>query len=553
MPHARYRTPVLRSLALAAALAPPVRCAAAGEAGAAFLRFPAGPRAVAMGETGAAAADDAHAAYWNPAGLALVEFPELAATYNRALAETNHQYLSLAWPLRYGSTLDLNLTRLGMSAFDSFDAAGARTGSVDAEDRAVGAAYGRALRTDAAGRPALSAGAGLKWVSSRLGPAAARTFGLDAGLLWVRRPRETRQWRLGFAATNLGPGLKFDAEEAPLPALWRLGAAWEERRRDDSWTLSVDHARGADEPGLTAFGAEYELWRMLALRLGFRTGQDVGSGFRAGVGFRLKRVSVDYAYAGFGELGVMQRMGLTMRLGGSAKSAPPESVDRYRREERENRRFVEEAMALWKDAASDPGRAASKLEGHARLARLAALGKALDLGNRPERVKAFQEDTEQARLGGAAVSAYLDDRARTALLLAQAAHGTDRDKEAFAALMAAVAALTYQKPAPDEFFPLAGLVEVKLGKALSAFKAGRYSEAGEACREALLLKPDSASAHERLGSVYFAMGLQDKAEAEWREALRLDPGNRALSDFLRRLGGRPPAPGGRNPSAGGKP
>ena len=513
----------------------------AGEAGASFLRFPVGPRAVGMGESQAAAVEGAYAAYWNPAGLALTEFPEFAMTHNRSLAGVNHQYLSLAWPRRYGSAWNLNITRLSVGSLESYDAQGARTGEVDAGDLAAGIAYGRALTVDAADRPRLSVGGGLKWVEERLGPVNARTFAMDGGLLWVRRADERArgigagEWRLALAASNLGPGLKFDSEAAALPMLLRFGAAWRVTSGDDALTVSLDYARGTDEAGAPAFGAEWEVWRMLALRLGFNLGQDIGSGFRGGVGFRLKRFDLGYAFASFGDLGAMHRVGVTMRLGKEVRSKAPRASTLFRQQERENRRYVEEGSKLWKEAAA-AGRGEPSREGNrVRTARLAALAKQLELGTRPERVAALSLDGEQASVGAAAVSAYLDGQARKALLLAQAAHGVDRDQEAFAALMEAVAALTYQKPAVDEIYPPAGLVQVKLDKALAAFKDGRYPKAVEQCREALLIEPESAAAYERLGSTYFTMGLQDKAMSAWRESLRLDPENAALKDFLQRL------------------
>jgi hypothetical protein len=274
-----------------------------------------------MGESQTAVAEDAYAAYWNPAGLALVPFPQLAATYNRSFAGVNHQYLSLAWPLRAGSTLNLNFTRLGIDALEGFDAQGTRTGKVEAGDQALGVAYGRTLAGDGADRPMLSAGLGLKGVRENLAGASAQTVAADMGLLATWRPKPSgSEWRMGFSALNLGPGLKFDQERAPLPTAYRLGLAWRARSREgDVLTLSADPVFSRDEKTFGAFGAEYEVWRGLALRMGYRTGQGIGTGFRAGAGLKLNAVEIDYAFALFGELGQMHRVGLTLRLGGAVE------------------------------------------------------------------------------------------------------------------------------------------------------------------------------------------------------------------------------------------
>lgn len=359
-------------LALFVLTANPARAGEPGMAGAGFLKFAVGPRAVGMGESGAAVAEDAYAAYWNPAGLALVPFPQLAATYNRSFAGVDHQYLSLAWPLRAGSTLNVNFTRLGVAALDGFDAQGARTAGVEAGAQALGVGYGRTLMGDGVDAPMLNAGLGLKGVRENLAGASAQTVATDLGLLAVWRPasRAGAEWRLGFSALNLGPGLKFDAETSPLPTAYRLGLAWRVRPRGDVLTLSADPVLSRDEATYVAFGAEYAVWRVLALRLGYRTGQEIGMGFRGGVGFKLKAVEIDYAFAPFGELGQMHRMGLTVRLGGAVETTPPEEralqavLDRGHRLFKEGR-YYEALLEYDRALGLDPGNR-SALEGMRR-------------------------------------------------------------------------------------------------------------------------------------------------------------------------------------------
>lgn len=102
------------------------RAGSPGSTGANFLTFGQGPRAIGMGESQVAVAEDAYAAYWNPAGLAAMEYPQIAITYNKALEGVDQQYFSLAYPLRLGSVVNLNLTRLGMSSFQGYDVRGCR-------------------------------------------------------------------------------------------------------------------------------------------------------------------------------------------------------------------------------------------------------------------------------------------------------------------------------------------------------------------------------------------------------------------------------------------
>ncbi|MBI5201162.1 MAG: PorV/PorQ family protein [Elusimicrobia bacterium] len=335
--------PLLAVLLLGTAL--PARAASPGTTGAEFLKFGQGARATGMGEAQVAVVDDPYAAYWNPAGLASLQYPALSVTYNKALQGIDQQYLSFAYPLAAGSVVDLNVTRLGMSAIQGYDATGTKTRDVGASDLAFGAAYGRTILNDAKGRSRLNAGANFKFIREQLDRASASTYAGDVGLLaylWrTNGPGPDPGIRLGLTARNLGPGLRFDRDNAPLPATYSGGFAWRSYPRGDSLTVSADVVAARDDDPYGALGLEYTAFRLLALRLGFRTGTDVGQGFRAGVGFKLKVVELDYAFAGFGDLGQMHRVGMSFRFGGPIEPTAPE--------ERVLQEMLEKGKRLLKD------------------------------------------------------------------------------------------------------------------------------------------------------------------------------------------------------------
>jgi tetratricopeptide (TPR) repeat protein len=276
------------------------------------------------------------------------------------LEGVDQQYLSLAYPLRYGSTLNFNFTRLGMSSFDSYDAQGTRTGAVDAGDYALGLAYGRTIWQNLRDQPLLSAGLNLKGIHERLASVTAHTFAADIGLLSFWRPAKLGEFRMGFAAQNLGPGLKFDRVTADLPTAYRIGLAWQGKPKGDTLTVSLDQVLSQEEGHYLAAGTEYTVWRILAFRLGYRMGQDIGLGFRGGVGFKLKALEISYAYAGFGDLGIMHRMGISIRMGGPIETTPPEEqalgtvMEKAKRLMKE-RRYYEAILEYDKALELDPG------------------------------------------------------------------------------------------------------------------------------------------------------------------------------------------------------
>lgn len=217
---------------------------------------------------------------------------------------------------------------------------------------------------DQAKQPRLNVGADLKGIRETLDAVSAQTFAADLGAIAYYRPgtagRSSQEWRLGLAAKNLGPGLKHDRDRSDLPSSYQLGLAWRGFPKGDSLTFSIDQVLSREEPFYIAAGAEYVVLRTLALRLGHRTGQDIGLGFRAGVGFNLKVFDLDYAFAGFGDLGLMHRVGFSIRLGGPVETTPPEeraldAVLRKAARLMRERRYYEAILEYDKAFEIDPG------------------------------------------------------------------------------------------------------------------------------------------------------------------------------------------------------
>lgn len=292
-----------------------------GTAGASFLQIGAGPRAIAMGEAQTAVADDAYAGYWNPAGLSLLKYPEAALMHNQMGQGISQQYLAYVHPVGVGQALAGSLTRQTMGTIDSYDANGARRGSVAAVDMAAALSYSRVLNLTAARAPEVRLGVTGRYIQEKLAYASASTFAGDVGVMVGRLDNlfgdKARGYRLGLAVRNAGPGLKFQTERTPLPRNQSVGLAWDGLPWGDPMTVAFDYKIPVDDDSSASFGVEYFVRRMLALRVGYVTGQSEGLGLRFGIGIRLKRVLIEYALAGFGGLGDMHRFGFSFRFGGA--------------------------------------------------------------------------------------------------------------------------------------------------------------------------------------------------------------------------------------------
>lgn len=550
-------------------LCAPAMAGTPGTSAGAFLKFTPSPRATAMGESYTSVTEDAYASYWNPAGLASVEQPELSATYNSSFEDVSHQYISAAYPLRYGSTLGLNISRLSVSPFQGYDATGLKTGGVESSDMAIGVAYGRTLLKDEIERPVFNAGVNLKTIGQNLDGATARTVAVDAGVMYYLRPSSywmkkmpAQELRAAFAVRNLGPGLKFDKESFALPLSATLGLAWlSHPEGKNSLVVSLDQTIANDEKYSASLGVEYMALQLLALRAGYKTGQAEGSGARFGVGFRLSMMDVDYSMSPFGELGSMHKLGVSMRFGAPLARQPLSGATRRvekggliapkdKLEKLEY--FAKDFLALAdKDLAARRYTSAEENAGKAfnlepalragewgeKYGRLSAVNKGLRLKETPGREKLLQAPGEQAAVAHQAITAYAAGRSLKAFLLAQAALGVDqRVDSVYENLLYLLADLSKNPVRRNEILPKATLVSEKLKKAAQAFYTQNFDVTVRECEEVLLLDESVQLAWTRLGSAYYMMGDKEKARKAYSKALELDPGDAPTRQFMESQG-----------------
>ncbi len=541
-----------------------VNAGAPGTAAASFLKFTPSPRATAMGESYASVTEDAYAAYWNPAGLASVEQTELAATYNASFEDVTHQYVSLAYPLRYGSTLDLNITRLTVAPFQGYDAVGRKTGKVQSSDMAIGAAYGCTLMMDEISRPVLNAGVNLKSISETLDKVSANAFAADLGVIYYLRParywmQKTRaqEFRIALTARNLGTGLKFDKITSPLPMSTTLGLSWFSHPYGSSTLiLSMDNTIANDDKYSINMGAEYVAFQLLAFRAGFKTGQVIGSGARFGVGFKLSFVDLDYSMSPFGDLGVMHKVGMTIKFGATAARAPGAGHPRVEKamlittkdkieklqnfaddyielakKDLEKRQYMAADANLNKAFSLEPDLKAGEWGG--KDDRLASIITELRFKDTPGLEAIFTANNEQADVAHETIMAYINGTDLKAFLLAHAAWGANiRGDAVFEKLLNLMSRLTQDPVRRDEMLPKTALVKEKLRKAAKYFYIQQFNLAAKDCEEAVLLDEGNVMAWTRLGSAYFMMGDKEKAKAAYNRALKLKPDDRMIKQFM---------------------
>ena len=269
-----------------------------------FLKIGVGAEAIGMGESQVAAADDLYASYWNPAGLAKLQKPQLALMHNEWFAGINHEFVGVALPFGNIGTLGASASFLSFGELQGRDAEGNETKIFRPYDLAVIFSYARNFGSS------IAFGANAKFLREQIADETGTGIAFDLGGLYTFSDMPLS---LGVNAQHLGPRVTFIEEAFGLPVTIRLGAAY--RLWNEALVLTTDVIRPADNDISVGLGAGYTIGNILQLRSGYRYqigGNDLGaiSGLTGGFGLTLLRFQIDYALVPFGVLGLTHRFSL---------------------------------------------------------------------------------------------------------------------------------------------------------------------------------------------------------------------------------------------------
>lgn len=293
-----------------------------------FLRIGVGARAVGLGESFVAVANDPSAIYWNPAGLASLLRREVALSHVSWPGDVNYDHLTYVQPVkRLGGSLAFQLGVLSTQIDETTELQPFGTGrSFYYSDLLFGTAYARRW-TDK-----LLVGAGLKYVredlGSQVGGPVTNAVLVDIGSIYYLGYGSVR---IATSLSNFGAGLQpggnfvspitgevrsYDSFDPPT--VFRYGIAFEpiENSRQ-KLTTSLEINQPADNAQIIKAGLEWTLLRSLALRSGYNFNADeLNFSAGAGVYVRLGQTqgTVDYAYTDGQALGGIHRVSLGFRF-----------------------------------------------------------------------------------------------------------------------------------------------------------------------------------------------------------------------------------------------
>lgn len=311
-----------------------------GTSAAQFLKLSIGARAVGMGESFAAVADDMSSVYWNPAGLARLKSPMIHASHTKWFQDINYEFISVGLPLGKKNEAAFlpsqgigSLGTLAISAnylyLDGMEKRSGNTAEPDgkfgAQDMAITLSYAKAVPF-VLGNDLLT-GLNIKSIRQQIDDKKADAYAVDLGFQY-------RQGQIlsGLAVQNVGTKIRFIEESYPLPLNYKLGFAWQPL--GSVLSIAIDINKPIDNKINYHIGSEYWVGGVIALRAGYLhgdavqrkalTGKSFGrtkdneiiglTGMMAGAGFRIMGYGLDYAFVPYGELGNTHRISLDMKF-----------------------------------------------------------------------------------------------------------------------------------------------------------------------------------------------------------------------------------------------
>lgn len=280
----------------------------AGTSGAVFLKMGAGARPTAMGNAFVGIADDVNAAYFNPAGLASVDRPELTALHTQWIEGLNYNFGAYAHPLASG-VIAFSAATLSSGDIERRNESEGLEGTFDNLDSAYAVSFGRKVgQTYALGLTGRA-------IKQEIDSTSASAWSYDIGIM---KRFDGRPLSLGLAVRHLGQEIKFQEEGDPQPLTIDGGAGY--KLFNDRLLMGLNLYKPRDNS--LKFGLGFE-WKgalssgRYALRAGYNsssTDAEGATGITVGAGLGFGRLTLDFGWVPMGDLGNTFRYAAHMRF-----------------------------------------------------------------------------------------------------------------------------------------------------------------------------------------------------------------------------------------------
>ncbi len=531
---------------------------------AAFEDQGAGARAPGLGNAFTAVSDDVYAVFYNPAGLAQLERPELGTSYSRLLMGlsdgTNLSVMDLAYaqPLRAGrqGTLAAGLQRFTAGSLYNEQTINLSYGRLiwqtDSGDRLLGGVSVKQLSHGFA-TPPEAANSYEKGVSGQgtdpilSGKNTQSAMDADLGFLYQTRKR----WRLALDLQHLmQPNVAFAGTDK-LPMSVRMGAAWR-----SLWMTLIGEVHQQQSPtGSTdrdfTLAAERYFPTLTMGQFGMRGSLGFGSRdyeqITLGLGYRINKIQLDYAF--LMPLGTVEGTAGTHRVAFTWHFGAPAPEDEITQELLDQARQMREGRGpgygyeytaeLRPLSLDDPRLADVRRLIEIRYYRQAQLtltkfivdqrpnAPLVRLSNRLDLVAQYYPDWSGPRSRWdnfvvAAIYEFLHGHDRKAILKASYAFSLNRNDSKFNKFLADLenaVGIQAERLAPDN---PRGFANEMLARVEAANSRHEVQTVSMILQDLLELDDQDVATTEKVGSMYYILGRYQEAIATWTMALRME-------------------------------
>lgn len=547
-----------------------VLLAAAAPSRAAFDDLGAGARAPGMGGAFVSVADDVYALYYNPAGLGLLDRPQLGTAYSslygglRDGSNLSTSFLGYAHPLAEGRNGTLGV------AWNSLT-----LNSLYRED-VIYLSYGRRLMTTGNGE--LYGGLNLKNLRSSFGsfpessnavptggvvgggqsdpalsgPRSQSAIDSDIGLLY----RFEKHYGIGLDVMHANsPNVAFNGSAKDrLSPVVKLGFNYRSLLSNLSLQYDTYNSPSGKRDNTVTTAAERWFPKAFLGDFGLRGALGIGSRdykqLSTGVSYRSRRFTTDYSITlpigGPAATVAAHRVGLSIRFGRATedeeslemvleamkqvKSGQPVELlrrnvgasDTVRRtlEELLNQSRSLEAHAKYHQAFETLGRALTLAP--AEKALVERYGRISFISQQIREVPEYRSDPMQASLH-LGIMAYLSgDGVRAVLLVSEAVTLAPERKDLSGFLTQLEVATGVKRTTFSTVKTPDHQAAVALTRANAALEDGDYSESVELSLSVLRVEPENAAAWENLGTAYFALKQFEDSLKAWNNAYKYE-------------------------------
>ncbi|NQV40813.1 MAG: PorV/PorQ family protein [Candidatus Marinimicrobia bacterium] len=275
-----------------------------------FLKISPDPRIASMGGAYAAISQGTASLYGNPAALVYQQGLGTFISQTDYMFDTQHTSVAASWgfggfavgvygmSIDYGSIAVTNIANLGFVDGVFNPGLTGESLTLGATDMGIGLSQ---QLTDK-----FSYGLITKYVTEDFSVASEDVVAWDLGVLYNSGFKSII---LAATVRNFGPQVKYETQSYPLPQTMNIGLSSHIMGADSpllvespthDLLMTVDLVQPRDYAQQFNVGMEYSFRDLVYARTGYRINYDT-EGFNFGLGFKLKRVALNYGYSDYGE------------------------------------------------------------------------------------------------------------------------------------------------------------------------------------------------------------------------------------------------------------